>query len=176
MLNSTSCRAAAAGSAGSSPTRPIGTTPAGRNTVSGILILKARSTWEASSVAFRDVYPALWQPSENTFSNAFSLELRDRIENVHLKLPAGVVASMPPARLTNEHAKRLQFLEQHDQMFQVASKAIETPADDGIESPAFRISQHRVQRRPAILRAGDAAVDVLLRRPAACASTYRRSS
>jgi hypothetical protein len=64
--------------------------------------------------------------------------------------------------------QRLQFLEQQHQVAEVASEAIETPADQRVEAPSLGVPYELVERGPALLRAAHAVVDVLTRdRPAA---------
>jgi hypothetical protein len=82
-------------------------------------------------------------------------------------LPAGVVESMPSAKLTNATPSGLQVLEQRDQVPQIASEAIQPPADHDVEPAASGVLREVIQRGPAILRAADSPVHVLVPRPAA---------
>jgi hypothetical protein len=61
-------------------------------------------------------------------------------------------------------------------MAQVETKAVEAPHDQDIYAPTFRISEQFIECRPAVLRAADPAVDILLGGPAAkpSAASYPR--
>jgi hypothetical protein len=82
--------------------------------------------------------------------------------------PAGVVASMPLCKADERDSKRVQIIEKQDQVTEIPSETIEPPDEDSIEAPTARGLDHRVERRAALLRAADSAIDVfLVNRPAA---------
>ena len=63
-------------------------------------------------------------------------------------------------------AERLELLEERDQVLEIPSEPIKTPAHQHIELSPFRVSNHVIERGPAILRAADTAIGVLNGRPA----------
>src|SRR5437773_2508795 len=54
-------------------------------------------------------------------------------------------------------------------MPEVTSKTIEAPHNKHVEPPSSRVLQKRIQRRPSILRAADATINIVGGCPAACA-------
>ena len=80
------------------------------------------------------------QAGEYAFSNALTLELRNRAEDVHLELPCwrGCINSFREAH--EGDAERLAFVEQRDQVSEIAPKAIEPPADQHVKlTPSSRL-------------------------------------
>ena len=62
---------------------------------------------------------------------------------MHLHL-AGRRGGIDALRQTDKrHAEHLEFLQQRDEVFQIASEPIEPPADDDIELAAPRVGHHR---------------------------------
>jgi hypothetical protein len=51
----------------------------------------------------------------------------------------------------------VRFIDEHDQVAQVASEAIQTPANHDIVFAPFAFAQHRIEWRASVLAVGDAA-------------------
>jgi hypothetical protein len=87
-------------------------------------------------------------------------------EDVHLQV-AGRRRGVDALRQTDErHAEHLEFLQQRDQMLQVASEPIEAPADDDIEPATSSISDQLIEGGASILCPAHPAIHVLDGRPA----------
>ena len=88
------------------------------------------------------------QPGVNAFLNARALELRDRGEDTRDE-PAGRCARVDSLAERDERdATRLQFIEQQDEMPQVATKTIEAPAHDAFNTVPSNIGDELIERRP----------------------------
>ena len=73
-------------------------------------------------------------------------------QNVHLEL-GGWSGRVDAFRQADEgDAERLKFLQQRDQVLEVASKPIQPPAHHHIEAPSLRVTEDLIERRPTILR------------------------
>ena len=130
------------------------------------VIQRSVSGIPAAAEAFA-LRPRACQAEVNAFLNARALELRDRAEHAGDEAPGRRARIDPLAERDERHAARLPVVEQEHEVPQVAAEAIQSPTDDAIHSMAPHIGDELVERRPTVLRAGDAFVDVLDRRPAA---------
>ena len=111
--------------------------------------------------------PGPLEARQDPFSNAFPLELGNRPEDVHLQLAGWSRRVDPLGEADERDAERLQFVEQRDQVLQVATESIEPPADQHIEPPPLGVGQELVERGTTIFRPAHPAINVLDGRPAA---------
>jgi hypothetical protein len=92
------------------------------------------------------------QTRQHPFADALPLKLRDSGEDVHLELTRSSCGVYPLRQTDESNAERLQFIQQRDQVPQVASETIQTPADKHVESSPPRILQQRIECRTTVLR------------------------
>lgn len=108
----------------------------------------------------RPLRPSPLEASQHALSDAFPLELRDRAKDVHLELP-GWCRGVDAFREAEEcHPERLQFFQQRDQMLQIATEPIQTPAHEDIELPPLGVGDKFIERRATVLCAAHAMIDV----------------
>jgi hypothetical protein len=106
------------------------------------------------------------EASQHALSDAFPLELCNRTEDVHLEFSGGRRGVDAFSQADERDSERLQVLQQSDQVLQVATEPIESPAHDDIEFPPLRVSNQRVESGAAIFRTAHSTINVLDGRPA----------
>src|SRR5262249_40851456 len=107
------------------------------------------------------------EASDDAFLDARALELCDGTEDASHE-PAGRCGRVNALAHRDERAPaRLPFVDQQDQAPQIAAKPIEPPAHYGLYLTSSGVAEELVERRPAILRAANAVVNVLDCGPAA---------
>jgi hypothetical protein len=99
--------------------------------------------------------------STSSTPDPLALELRDGPEDVQLQLACGRGGVDTFGEADERDPQGPQFIEQQDQVPQVAPEAIQSPAQDGVDVAALRVRLQGIQRRPALLCAADAVIDVL---------------
>ena len=105
------------------------------------------------------------QTSLHSLLNPPSLKLRQRRQDMKLELPRRRRAVDPLAHRNKRHTQCLEVIEERHQMAEIPTEAIQSPAHDDVELSAFGIRDHLVERRPTILRAAEATIHKLDRRP-----------
>src|SRR5262245_59143615 len=73
--------------------------------------------------------PGALQARQYPLPNAFSLELRDGAQDVHLQLAGGRCCVDALRQADERNPERLQLVEQRNQVLQIATESIEPPAD-----------------------------------------------
>jgi hypothetical protein len=93
------------------------------------------------------------QTGDDTLADSRLLKFRKGSQDVELQLARGrrTVNSFPEAH--ERDAERLKFLDECDQVAEVATKAIEPPGDHDIKTALPGVSDERVEGRSALLRA-----------------------
>lgn len=107
------------------------------------------------------------ESSSDAFSNSGPLKFRDRAEDMELELTGGCRCIDAFGERYERYAESVKFVYESDQVLQIPPQSIQSPDHEHVESPASSIGDERVERRPAVLGAGNTVVDVLLRAPAA---------
>jgi len=82
-----------------------------------------------------------------TFPDAPPLKLGGRSQDMHLKLPGSVVASITRPSSQTIDAQRLEFVQERVQMPEVPAEPIEAPADHYIEPSASGVHSSNVRVR-----------------------------
>ena len=95
------------------------------------------------------------------------MSFAERAEDVELEPACGCSAVDALVEANEGDTHDLQLIEQRDKVLQIPTQAVEPPAHQHVELPAFGIGEELVERRPAVLRAADAAVHILDRCPTA---------
>jgi hypothetical protein len=104
--------------------------------------------------------------SAHSFGDSCSLKFGNRREDVHLEFPGGRRGVDAFGQADERDPERLQVLQQCDQVLQVATEPIKSPAHDDIEPPPLGISNQRIESGAAILRSTHPTIDILDGRPA----------
>jgi len=86
-------------------------------------------------------------------------------EDVHLQLAGGCGGVDPFGQADACDAEGPQVVEQGDQMLQVPTEPIETPADQDIEPASLGIGEQLIESGTSILRPAHPAINVLDARP-----------
>jgi hypothetical protein len=111
-----------------------------------------------------EAFPLRLRPSQsgvNPFLDTRTLELRDRSEYSRDE-PTGRRARVDPLAKRHERdPARLPLVEQQHEMAQIATEAIEPPADDSADAMPAHIPRQLVEYWPAIFGAADRLIDVL---------------
>ena len=112
------------------------------------------------------MHPGALQARQHPLPDPLPFELRYGSEDVHLELPRGR-RRVDPFRQTHERdAERLEFVEERDQVLQVAPESIQPPAHEHVEPPPPGVRQQLVEGGAPILRPAHPFVQLLGGRPA----------
>jgi hypothetical protein len=92
------------------------------------------------------------QTGQDPLSDPFPLELGQGSQDMELELSRRRGAINPLPETDKLDSQRLKFLKQTNEVLEIATKAIQTPADQHVESSAFGICEELVEGRTSILR------------------------
>jgi hypothetical protein len=89
---------------------------------------------------------------DNPLSNALSLELCKRGQNMELQLAGGGCAVDALTQTDERHADMLKLFEHRDEVTEIPSEPVQTPAHQHIEAPTLGVLQESIEGRPFVLR------------------------
>jgi hypothetical protein len=112
----------------------------------------------------------------NPLLYACALELRNRTEHASYESSRGGAGVDSFAESYEGDPSGLPFVEQQNEMPEVAAETVESPADDTTDFVAANVGSQLIESWPAVLGAADAVVDVLDGLPAACLDVPADSS
>ena len=97
--------------------------------------------------------PGPLQTRLHPLSDASTLELGQRREDMQLQPPSWRRAVDPLAERDERHAERVEVIEQGDQVPEVPAEPIQAPTHQDVEPSARGVSEEAVERWPPILGA-----------------------
>ena len=96
-----------------------------------------------------------FQAGSDPLGDPRPLKLSDGRQNVHLELSGWVCGVDALVQADKRHAEDRQFIEQGDEVLEVASEAVESPADEDIDPASSRILDESIEGRTPIFRSAD---------------------
>jgi hypothetical protein len=99
------------------------------------------------------VLPARSASRSHALLNPSAFKLGDRRQDVQLERAGWRRRVDAFGQADERDAERAQLVEHRDEVAEIATKSVQAPDDQNIEPPPPRVSHHRVECWPALLRA-----------------------